>query len=589
MPVTMDDGIWGLELEDVWISAKRKKSEELVKLLHSFFGKSPNCFKCAFTLMQKAYDFRYCRPDTLAFTVMNEFQEWLSSHPDVYTLLGKEVKRHALEVVLKQADKALIKLVCHVYKLQDNPLEYVDIIQDLLNKHLYELAAIVVMNLKLHGNYSIELIAVPLYLFDHMQLLEEFLEGEPEQQRDIVKYLDALHNKPSIEHLKKHVNIKLVCKERLYEKAIAKAASKLLKQYNLPLELCPNIHYSRSRNALRYLIHKRNAEPDYPEATWREMICEAISSFPRLRRDLLYDLMTLQNYDTALSFALKLGYADRWWPRDLLHHRSTCEPEKLEELRRAWDFTNDVPDYSGKFLQLSLNLQDVSMVDSPSGLKECIRVITNYNIVGIDAEWKPTIGLTPSRLALVQLAVWDCVFMLDMPKLMVELADSDWDKLYSDVLSTHRILKLGYGIAEDLRLLAESVKRPNAKVNRVVDLHNFTQKLQREYPRVIRPVYEKRNFKGLAELTYSLLGLPLNKSEQCSDWEKRPLRPSQTLYAALDAYCLLQIYEVLVKRGEAENVDIRALLEVGQQSMDGSQPQGYKPRPYRRYGRKRTS
>ncbi|KAK8774306.1 hypothetical protein V5799_011161 [Amblyomma americanum] len=542
MPVTMDDGIWGLELEDVWISAKRKKSEEL-----------------------------------------------LSSHPDVYTLLGKEVKRHALEVVLKQADKALIKLVCHVYKLQDNPLEYVDIIQDLLNKHLYELAAIVVMNLKLHGNYSIELIAVPLYLFDHMQLLEEFLEGEPEQQRDIVKYLDALHNKPSIEHLKKHVNIKLVCKERLYEKAIAKAASKLLKQYNLPLELCPNIHYSRSRNALRYLIHKRNAEPDYPEATWREMICEAISSFPRLRRDLLYDLMTLQNYDTALSFALKLGYADRWWPRDLLHHRSTCEPEKLEELRRAWDFTNDVPDYSGKFLQLSLNLQDVSMVDSPSGLKECIRVITNYNIVGIDAEWKPTIGLTPSRLALVQLAVWDCVFMLDMPKLMVELADSDWDKLYSDVLSTHRILKLGYGIAEDLRLLAESVKRPNAKVNRVVDLHNFTQKLQREYPRVIRPVYEKRNFKGLAELTYSLLGLPLNKSEQCSDWEKRPLRPSQTLYAALDAYCLLQIYEVLVKRGEAENVDIRALLEVGQQSMDGSQPQGYKPRPYRRYGRKRTS
>ena len=37
--------------------------------------------------------------------------------------------------------------------------------------------------------------------------------------------------------------------------------------------------------------------------------------------------------------------------------------------------------------------------------------------------------------------------------------------------------------------------------------------------------------KGLSEFVRLCLGKPLNKSEQCSNWERRPLRSAQMLYA----------------------------------------------------------
>merc|ERR1712151_1011242 len=52
---------------------------------------------------------------------------------------------------------------------------------------------------------------------------------------------------------------------------------------------------------------------------------------------------------------------------------------------------------------------------------------------------------------------------------------------------------------------------------------------------------------GLAVTCARFLGKPLDKSEQCSDWRRRPLSQAQTRYAALDAIALLDLHAVLTK------------------------------------------
>ena len=55
-----------------------------------------------------------------------------------------------------------------------------------------------------------------------------------------------------------------------------------------------------------------------------------------------------------------------------------------------------------------------------------------------------------------------------------------------------------------------------------------------------------RHLKGLSDTVKDLLGgLTLNKSEQCSDWNRRPLSRSQILYAALDAAILVELAHVM--------------------------------------------
>lgn len=53
---------------------------------------------------------------------------------------------------------------------------------------------------------------------------------------------------------------------------------------------------------------------------------------------------------------------------------------------------------------------------------------------------------------------------------------------------------------------------------------------------------------GLAGVVNTFLNVSLNKRQQLSNWEKRPLTEEQIIYGACDACCLLDVYYVLCQR-----------------------------------------
>jgi len=59
------------------------------------------------------------------------------------------------------------------------------------------------------------------------------------------------------------------------------------------------------------------------------------------------------------------------------------------------------------------------------------------------------------------------------------------------------------------------------------------------------PTRRRMSLTGLVEL---VLGLPLDKTQQCSSWGARPLLPLQLRYAAADAHALVAVYQALQGR-----------------------------------------
>ncbi|XP_033271081.1 exonuclease mut-7 homolog isoform X2 [Orcinus orca] len=442
----------------------------------------------------------------------------------------KQLQARAVKL-LAESPPGLIEPLVSIFQLQDadrSPL--LAQVHRLHQEGKFKEAIVLGAKLRLQADLDVEKMCLPLLLQDKADLVERYVDGFPDLQRRLLALMDSW--------CQPGFDIRVVARrypqttlrlERLSPRALGRQVLRLLEQHGLDPDLCPNVITQQRLAALRYLCYKRLVEGLVGQDQW-------------LQEQLLQLLTSHDNTALVAQCAL-----DLLLPEERLPASVAAELRQL----RIQERTAEAPLEDGKddYYQLPIPREHLHFLASWEDLaRHQEELLQPGQVVGMDLEWRPSFGAGGRpRASLMQVAVEGRVFLLDLPQLSSPAggqAPQAFFRLVSRLLADPSITKLGYGLAGDLRslgascpALAQAEKQLRGSVD-LLQVHRQMRAADRPAPGVDGAAGPR----GLSLLVQQVLGKPLDKVQQLSNWDRRPLCEGQLVYAAADAYCLLEVY-----------------------------------------------
>jgi RNA polymerase sigma factor for flagellar operon FliA len=180
-----------------------------------------------------------------------------------------------------------------------------------------------------------------------------------------------------------------------------------------------------------------------------------------------------------------------------------------------------LPPYNG------IRLADVRLVRSESDAAAALAALTAMDAVGFDTESKPTFqkGEASTGPHLVQLATDDSAFLFQIGPSLVAAAALE---VIREVLQTATILKVGFGLSDDLLRVRSKLAIEPANV---LDLSTALR-------------IDRRHTLGAKSAVARYFGQSMQKSKRITttNWALPNLSEKQILYAADDAHVALRVY-----------------------------------------------
>ncbi|GBM55423.1 Exonuclease mut-7 [Araneus ventricosus] len=555
-----------------------KKNKTLNSVLFNVLDKQINPLSFALDLFyysNQKYP-KKGKPGKLPVAILECLKEWCKSRDASHLLTGRQ-KIEALDRVLLFPSANCIKLVCEIFHLEEEKEHVKYVVSCLLSEKKFKVGYHVINALDLENEFPLESCVFPLFFLGHETYVKAYLNKAPLLQSQFIRILDNLvRNGYALREFIETLDIESVKPKGMIidNKWVQKRFPALIEYFNIDIKDCPNLYHARVYGAMAYLFRRMYSEESIDYEPWEEMMLDTVGDHLDIQRALLVKLISINEDSTAFRFAELLKMNKNDWP-DVM--KSIPYPPPVSPAVK----TSSVPDNYVDYLPLRLDQSDIHLVDTPGKLIEAVDDISeNYNMVGLDCEWKPSLGIFKEKAALCQLAVWDSVYLLDILALKEYQSKQAWEYLLRKIFYNEEITKLGYGGINDLNVLIETIgceKEGGQKYRSVVDLLSFFKKLKTHYPEVAEEIEswhpsQGDDQKGLSQLCKIVLGRPLNKAEQFSNWERRPLRERQIFYAALDAYCLLMIYEKLYPVLKKHELDLIKVLQTKQTPFKAQKP-----------------
>ncbi|XP_013913050.1 PREDICTED: exonuclease mut-7 homolog [Thamnophis sirtalis] len=498
--------------------------------------------------------------------IVRELQGWIKNRAsDQPCGLKLEKLQARLFPLLNGCHVSLLQPLISIYQLHTADRHHLlGFVLQLCQQGKFKEAATLSMKLKLQPDLEFEQMCVPLLLQDKTELVEAYVEGYPELQQSLLRLLDSW-SVPGFQVkdlARQYQALPGKWPEKINYRTMHKMAFRVLDRYSLDPALCPHILNQRHLGSLKYLLHKRFVEKSMTQENWADHIQGIVQENRWLQEQLVQLLVRYAGLGVAAQWARHYSLSgDSLPPRLAAQIGKPAIPESSEQ--GVWDHSTKEGCY-----QLPLPRTDILFLSTWEEVMACQeQVLQPGQVVGIDMEWRPSfsaIGGKP-RVSLVQLAVWGHVFLLDMLQLLrqgEEEAQAALCGFFRALLADPAIVKVGYGMSGDLRNLMATCgisRDGDFQLSGILDLQLVHQKLPKPSKKSCQPALEPSPTKkkacggsrvpekGLSLLVQEVLGRPLNKTEQMSNWEKRPLRETQILYAACDAYCLLEVHAKLLK------------------------------------------
>lgn len=238
-------------------------------------------------------------------------------------------------------------------------------------------------------------------------------------------------------------------------------------------------------------------------------------------------------------------------PLDKIHPYIKDHIQKSPGSTSEENFDDEEEADKEKIHQLKLPTSRMKMIDTVKDFHKMIDELVQEEMIAFDTEWKPAI-LKNNEISLIQLATRKAVYLIDVMTLAdKQIANEDWARLGREIFNNENILKLGFAQSTDFSMFDKHLPAIGVQYETMhsqLDIQELWRKLEKNkdflFPHHDEAASQNQSLSNLVKLC---LGAKLDKSNQFSNWANRPLRQEQMVYAALDAFCLFEIYDVIEK------------------------------------------
>ncbi|VDP15698.1 unnamed protein product [Onchocerca flexuosa] len=494
---------------------------------------------------------------------------------------------HQIEAFAAGTNKHTVhlELITNIFQLKSDDMadHILHAVKNMIAKANYRDAISCATLFGLQSHFTLIELVIPCMLQDRFIAVDAFIKNERKMQEELISYFDNLIglDKRTIDYRYEDFRrrkIMTIPTSKLQKKAIEKLVAKLVVTYNFSSqEVAPNLYRFRREGALRHMAFMYFVEHGITEEGYFDYVAQALQSDLALQKYFINYLCSNGWFNDAIRWVVFFNLIDSA-PRCLqpyLCNNTVLEAQAdLAKIISERASVTNVELFPGHPIKMIATLED---------LEELYPVIKEADLIGIDTEWKPLFMCTSEKVALFQVCVQQCSYLIDVITLEKVLTEEQWLRFFKALFSDSTAIKLGFDFLNDLRVLYASFPylQPLNEMKNMVCILKLVKSVCYSFFNISHLLTSNPSFLDLScstspslssetenlsnaissdetvhfrltDLCQKVLGEFLDKTEQIGNWAMRPLRREQMKYAAMDGYCLLNLYDKLKIKAERE-------------------------------------